>query len=339
MWPGTPLFPEAASTIASRVDHLYFFLVGLTAFFSLLIAGLIVRYAVKYRRRHPDSVGGRIEGGLILEITWSVIPLIITMGIFVWGASIFFAMSRPPDETLNIYVVGKQWMWKFQHLDGQREINELHVPVGRPVKLIMTSEDVIHDVFIPAFRTKADVIPGRYSQLWFEPTKAGTYHLFCAEYCGTRHSGMIGQVVVMEPNDYQTWLSGGAQEGSLASAGQKLFADLACNTCHRSDAQGRGPVLHNLFGKTVTVQSGDTVVVDEAYLRESILAPAAKVTAGFQPIMPAFQGLVSEEGLLELIEYVKSLRAETPPDQTARPTVSGPAPGEATPARGPEARN
>jgi cytochrome c oxidase subunit 2 len=337
MWSGTPLFPEAASTMASRVDALYFFLLGLTAFFSLLIAGLIVTYAVRYRRRTPDSIGARIHGGLFLEITWTVIPLLITMVIFVWGASVFFAMSRPPDETLNVYVVGKQWMWKFQHLDGQREINELHVPVGRAVKLIMTSEDVIHDVFVPAFRVKADVIPGRYTDIWFEPTKPGTYHLFCAEYCGTRHSGMIGQVVVMEPNDYQTWLSGGVQEGSLAAAGEKLFADLACNTCHRADAQGRGPVLQNLFGKTVSLQSGETVVADEAYIRESILTPAAKVVAGFQPIMPAFQGLVSEEGLLELIEYVKSLHTETPVEGAARQTTSGPAPNEATPAR-PDAR-
>ncbi len=181
------------------------------------------------------------------------------MVIFVWGASVFFAMARPPDETLNIYVVGKQWMWKFQHLDGQREINELHVPVGRAVKLIMTSEDVIHDVFVPAFRVKADVLPGRYTSIWFQATKPGRYHLFCAEYCGTRHSGMTGEVVVMEPNDYQAWLSGGAAEGSLASAGEKLFDDLACNTCHRPDAQGRGPVLEGLFGKTVTLQSGETV--------------------------------------------------------------------------------
>ena len=297
--------------MAPRVDSLYFFLIGLTAFFSLLIAGLILAYAIKFRRRTPDAIGAVIHGGLMLEITWSVIPLLITMVLFVWGASVFFAMSRPPDETLNVYVVGKQWMWKFQHLDGQREINELHVPVGRPVKLIMTSEDVIHDVFVPAFRVKADVLPGRYTNIWFEPTKPGTYHLFCAEYCGTRHSGMVGQVVVMEPNDYQTWLSGGAGEGSLASAGQKLFNDLACNTCHRPDAQGRGPVLQNLFGKTVELASGERVVADEAYIRESILNPQAKITVGYQPIMPTFQGLVTEEGLLELIEYVKSLKQDT----------------------------
>jgi cytochrome c oxidase subunit 2 len=308
MWSGTPLFPEAASTIAGRVDALYFFLLALSAFFSLLIAGLIVFFAVRFHRRRPDAVGAQIEGGTVLEITWTVVPLLISMVIFVWGASVYFAMARPPDETLNIYVVGKQWMWKFQHLDGQREINELHVPVGRPIKLITTSEDVIHDFFVPAFRTKADVIPGRYVNIWFQPTKPGRYRLFCAEYCGTRHSGMIGEVVVMEPSEYQTWLSGGAPEGSLASTGAKLFADLACNTCHRPDAQGRGPVLEGLFGKTVRLQSGETVTVDEAYVRESILIPAAKITAGFQPIMPTFQGLVTEEQLLALIEYVKSLR-------------------------------
>src|SRR6187402_1188028 len=225
MWSGTPLFPEAASTMAARVDALYFFLIGITAFFSILIAGSIVVFAIKFKRRAPDEVGSRIHGGFWLEIAWSVIPLIICMVIFVWGASVFFAMSRPPAESMNIYVVGKQWMWKFQHLDGQREINELHVPVGRPVKMIMTSEDVIHDFSVPAFRVKADVIPGRYVNIWFNATKPGRYHLFCAEYCGTRHSGMIGEVIVMEANEYQEWLSGGGPEGSLASAGEKLFAD------------------------------------------------------------------------------------------------------------------
>src|SRR5438105_7293525 len=308
MWSGTPLFPVGASTMASRVDLLYFFVLAIASFFSLLIAGLIVFYAVKYRRRAPHSVGVPMEGGLLLETSWIVIPTLITVAIFVWGASVFFAMSTPPDETLNIYVVGKQWMWKFQHLDGQREIDELHVPVGRAVKLIMTSEDVIHDFFVPAFRTKADVVPGRYVTLWFNATKPGRHRLECAEYCGTRHSGMIGEVIAMDPIEYQAWLSGGTAEGSLASAGAKLFQDLACNTCHRPDAQGRGPVLDGLLGKTVTLQSGETVTVDEAYVRESILQPAAKVTAGFQPIMPTFQGLVTEEQLLALIEYVKSLR-------------------------------
>ncbi len=310
MWFGIPLFPEAASSIAERVDALYFFLLGVSGFFSVLIAGLIVFFAVKFHRRKPGAVGDSIHGGLLLEVTWTVIPLLITMVIFGWGASVFFAMTHPPDDTLNIYVVGKQWMWKFQHLDGQREINELHVPVGRNIRLIATSEDVIHDVFVPAFRVKADVIPGRYVTLWFRPTKAGRYHLFCAEYCGTKHSGMTGEVVVMEPDEYQAWLSGGVQGGSMADAGQKLFVDLACNTCHRPDAQGRGPVLDGLLGKTVALQGGGTVVADEAYLRESILNPSAKITNGYQPIMPTFQGLVSEEQLLQLIEYVKSLQAQ-----------------------------
>jgi len=307
MWAGTPLFPDSASTMAGRVDTMYFFLLAVAGFFGLLIAGLIVYFAIKYRRRAADEVGATQAGGMVLEIGWTVIPFLITMVIFVWGASVFFAMSRPPDETLNVYVVGKQWMWKVQHADGQREINELHVPVGRAVKLIMTSEDVIHDFFVPAFRVKADVIPGRYSTIWFEATKPGRYHLFCAEYCGTRHSGMIGEIVVMEPNDYQTWLSGGAPEGSLASTGEKLFADLACNTCHRPDSRGRGPVLQGLFGKSVQLQDGSVVTVDESYVRESILAPSIKITAGYQPVMPAFQGMLSEEQLLALVEYIKSL--------------------------------
>ena len=304
-----PLFPDRASTMAPRVDALYFFLLGITVFFSLLIAGLIVYFAIKYRRRSPWSVGANIRGNLPLEIAWTVIPLLITMVIFVWGAKVFFAMSSPPDETLNIYVVGKQWMWKFQHLDGQREIDELHVPVGRAVKLIMTSEDVIHDVFVPAFRIKADVLPGRYTQIWFQATRPGRYHLFCAEYCGTRHSGMIGQVIAMEPSEYQAWLSGGTGEGSLAATGERLFQTLACATCHRADSQGRGPLLEGLFGRTVQLQNGAAIVADEDYLRESILRPAAKITAGYQPIMPAFQGLVTEEQLLALVEYIKSLHA------------------------------
>ena len=325
-----PLFPERASTMAPRVDALYFALLGISAFFGLLIAGLIVYYAVKYRRRASGAIGTTIPGGTALEITWTVVPFLITMVIFVWGASVYFAMANPPPGTLNVYVVGKQWMWKFQHLDGQREINELHVPVGRDIKLITTSEDVIHDFFVPAFRIKADVLPGRYVAIWFRATKPGRYHLFCAEYCGTRHSGMTGEVIVMEPSEYQAWLSGGAPEGSLASAGAKLFADLACNTCHRPDAQGRGPVLDGLFGKTQSLQSGETVTVDESYVRESILNPSAKITAGFQPIMPTFQGIVSEEQLLALIEYVKSL-ATQPQQPTARPVTDGPAKNETTP--------
>jgi cytochrome c oxidase subunit 2 len=307
---GIPLFPERASTIAGEVDALYFFLVGLSVVMSVLIAALVVGFAVRFRRRRADDVGAEVHGGLMLELAWTVVPFLIAMVIFFWGAKVYFVMASPPQESLNIYVVGKQWMWKVQHTTGQREINELHVPVGRPVRLIMTSEDVIHNFSIPAMRVKADVIPGRFVQIWFEPTQAGTYQVFCAEYCGTQHSGMLGQVIVMEPNAYQTWMSGGAPEGSLASTGEKLFADLACNTCHLSDSSGHGPVLQNVFGHPVQLEDGSVVTADENYLRESILTPEAKVTAGYQPVMPAFQGLVSEEQLLALIEYVKSLSTQ-----------------------------
>src|SRR5207248_4019295 len=293
-----------ASTIAARVDALYFFLLAVAIFFGLLIAGLIVYYAVKFHRRSPSAVGARIHGGMVLEVTWTVVPLLITMVIFVWGASVYFAMAHPPDETLNIYVVGKQWMWKFQHLDGQREINELHVPVGRDIKLTMVSQDVIHSFFVPAFRVKADVLPARYTNLWFHATKSGEYHLFCAEYCGTMHSGMIGRIVVMEPAQYQAWLSGGGAFGSLAQNGQKLFQDLGCITCHRGDAQARAPNLAGAYGRPVHLNDGRTVVMDESYIRESILNPQAKIVAGFEPIMPSFQGQVDEEGVLALIAYI-----------------------------------
>ena len=308
MFSDLPLFPEQASTMAGKVDGLYFFLLALTAFFSTLIATLVIVFAVKYRRTHPAQVGAPITGSVPLELMWSIIPFGISMVIFAWAASIYFDLHRPPDETLQIYAVGKRWMWKFQHIDGQREINELHVPVNRPVKVTATSEDVIHDLYFPAFRTKTDVIPGRYMSLWFTATKPGEYHMFCAEYCGTNHSGMIGKVVVMEPAEYQAWLSGGSGGESMAARGQKAFQDLACHTCHLEDASGRGPSLHGVFGSQVKLSDGSTTVANEAYLRESILNPQAKLVAGYQPLMPTFQGLVNEEALMALIEYIKTLQ-------------------------------
>jgi cytochrome c oxidase subunit 2 len=313
MWSSLPIFPEQASTLASRVDNLYFFLVALTVFFSTLIALLVVVFAVKYQRTHPAQVGAPITGSVPLELMWSIIPLGIAMLIFTWSADIYFDLRRPPDQTMQIYAVGKRWMWKFQHIDGQREINELHVPVGRPVKVTLTSEDVIHDLYFPAFRVKADAIPGRYTSLWFNATTPGEYHLFCAEYCGTKHSGMIGRVVVMEPADYQVWLSGGAGEMSLAARGQRTFQDLACHTCHMADASGRGPSLVGVFGSQVKLADGRGATADEAYLRESILNPQAKLVAGYQPLMPTFQGLVNEEALMGLIEYIKSLQPAAAP--------------------------
>ena len=302
-----PLFPEQASTIAPDVDHLLYFLLTVAVFFTLVIFGAIFYFAVRYRRRSDRELPHVIHGSTTLEIVWSVIPFGLTMVMFSWGANIFFQESRPPEDALQIYVVGKQWMWKLQHLEGQREINELHIPLGRAVRLTMTSEDVIHSFFVPAFRTKEDVVPGRYSTTWFQPTKAGKYHLFCAEYCGTKHSGMIGWVYVMEPQDYQNWLSGGRASGSLAEEGAKLFESLACSNCHKPDGSGRCPTLVGLYGKSVQLSSGNTVKADEAYIRESILQPTAKIVAGYQPLMPTFQGLVTEEGVLQLVEYIKSL--------------------------------
>jgi cytochrome c oxidase subunit II len=307
MFKNLPFFPEQASAQAAQVDAIYFFMVAVTAFFSLLIAALVVGFAIKFRRRRAHEIGVAIHGSIALELLWSIIPLGIAMVMFAWGAKVFFDLYRPPAGAMEIFIVGKQWMWKAQHADGMREINELHVPVGRPVKLIMGSEDVIHSYYIPAFRVKADVIPGRYNSMWFTATKPGRYHLFCAEYCGTKHSGMIGWVTAMEPLDFQAWLGGGATTASPVAAGEKLFNDLACNTCHLSNSTGRGPVLNGIFGKSVELQGGGTVTVDETYIRESIVNPQAKIVSGFQPIMPTFQGLVSEEQLLQLIAYVRAL--------------------------------
>jgi cytochrome c oxidase subunit 2 len=285
------------------------------------VAGLVIAFGVRFRRRRAATVGARIEGNLPMELIWSAIPTMIAMIMFGWGASVYYHLRRPPDEAMQIYAVGKQWMWKFQHLEGQREINELHVPTGRPVKITVTSEDVLHSLYFPAFRTKIDAIPGRYMDLWFEATKPGTYHLFCAEYCGTNHSGMIGSVVVMEPAAYQSWLSGGS-EGTLADRGGALFQQLACNSCHLETGQGRGPSLQNIWGKPVELSDGSTVIVDDAYVRESILSSQAKVVKGFQPLMPTFQGLISEESLVALIEHIRSLSAAA--------TAAAPPPAPAT---------
>ena len=306
MFDNLPLWPVRASTGAGNVDALYIFLVLLATFMSVAIFSMILWFALRYRRQ-AGREAEQIEGSTALEITWSVVPLGIFIVIFVWGAAIYFQERTPPRDATEVYVVAKQWMWKLEHVEGQREINELHVPVGRDVELIMTSQDVIHSFYVPAFRIKQDVLPGRYTTAWFRAIKPGVYHLFCAEYCGSQHSGMIGQVVVMEPAQYQTWLSGGTTSGSLASNGQSLFQQLGCSTCHRFDTQGRGPNLTGIFGKPVQLEDGRSVIADENYIRESILSPSAKVVSGFKPIMPVFQGLVSEEQLTELVAYVKSL--------------------------------
>jgi cytochrome c oxidase subunit 2 len=307
-----PIFPTEASTLAGRTDHLLFYLIGLTGSVAALVAVLIVYFAVRYRRRPGNEQAVQIQGSNRLEVAWTVVPLVLFLFTYVWGANVYFWAYTPPPDALQVYGIGKQWMWKFQHLGGQREIDELHVPVGRPVKMLLTSQDVIHSFYVPAFRVKQDAVPGRYTEIWFEATVPGTYHLFCAEYCGTLHSHMTGSVIALEPAAFEQWLAGGATL-SPAQRGQKLFQDLGCNTCHRSDTLARAPDLSGLFGKPVRLRSGQVVLADEAYVRESILDPTAKVVDGYEPIMPTFQGLVTEEGIVDLIEYVKSLAAEEPP--------------------------
>ncbi len=294
-----PFIPESASTLSSEVDAIYFYISGVTVFFTLLISAVVIFFVIRYRRRNAFE---------------------IPRPIFAWSAKVYFAESRPPKNAMEIYVVGKQWMWKFQHTTGQREINELHVPVGQKVKLIMASEDVIHDVFVPAFRIKADVVPGKYTAEWFEATKPGRYHFFCAEYCGMNHSGMGGWVVVMEPTEFDNWLSGNANQMSPAAAGQQMYESLGCVSCHGATGEGgRGPALLGVFGSQVILNNGSKVNADEIYIRESILNPQAKIVSGFGPIMPAFQGQVNEEQLLQLVAYVKSLSTAKPETAPAKP--------------------
>jgi cytochrome c oxidase subunit 2 len=308
--------PPSASTVATEMDLLYLFITAVSGFFVVLVAALVLIFAIKFRRRHPDEVGADIHGSLVLELSWTFIPFVLAMIMFVWGADLFFRLARPPVDSMDIFVVGKQWMWKVQHPSGVREINQMHVPIGRNIRITLGSEDVLHDYSIPAFRVKMDAVPGRLTTLWFQATTPGTYHLFCAEYCGTKHSGMIGEVIAMTPQDYEAWLSAG---GTVASgpvlspvdAGQELFAgQFACATCHREDGKGLGPALGGVFGSNVPLADGRSVVADDNYLRESIMNPSAKVVRGFTSpsLMPPFQGMATEEQLMQLIAYVKSLK-------------------------------
>ncbi|HEY8132430.1 MAG TPA: cytochrome c oxidase subunit II [Thermoanaerobaculia bacterium] len=315
-----PLFPEQASTVAKQTDALFIMLTVVCGAVSVAIFTAIFTLAIIYRRRPDNELAQEQEPPKALEATWIIIPFIFFMATFVWGSWLYFRLARVPDNALDIYATGKQWMWKFQHPTGQREINELHVPVGRPIRITLASEDVIHSLFFPYFRTKMDALPNRYRIMWFQATKTGRFHIFCAEYCGTLHSGMIGWVNVMEPTDYQKWLAGGP-EGSLASQGEALFQKFACNTCHTNDATGRGPALVGLYGSTVTLADNSTVVAEENYIRESILNPQAKLVKGYGPIMPTFQGQLNEDELLKLLAYIHSLtpaRGITPAKEPTR---------------------
>lgn len=321
-----PLFPEQASTFAAQVDYLYFYLIAISAFFTIGIVIALIFFAIKYREKEKYATGAEIHGSVGLETFWSIIPFIISMTIFLGGAVVYYNQYRPPADAMEIYVVGKQWMWKLQHETGQREINELHIPVGRKVKLTMTTEDVLHDFAIPAFRTKSDVIPGRYTTIWFEATKPGKYRIQCMEYCGLNHSGMGGWVYVMEQRDFDNWLSGSLSGQTPVEAGKDLFENkLGCASCHQLNDQGRGPKLAGVFGSEQKLTTGQTVTADEQYIRNSILNPQGQIVAGYQPIMPTFKGQVTEEQLVSLVAYIKSLSG-------GNGAVSGTAGGASSPA-------
>jgi cytochrome c oxidase subunit II len=313
-----PLYPEQASNFAGNVDSLMVYITGICLFFAVLITAAIIYFFFKYRRKDPGEVGVPIHGDMRLETLWIAVPLFLALTMFGWGAVVYVDYRRMPMDTLDIYVIGKQWMWKIQQPTGLREINELHVPVGRNIKLILASEDVIHDFSVPAFRVKMDAVPGHYNTMWFRPTKAGRYHFFCQQYCGTNHALMGGWVTVMEPMDYAAWLSGSS--GAAANPvvdGEKLFVEKACTTCHLADGTGRAPSLNGVYGGKVLLADGSTVTADDAYIRESILNPNAKIVAGYQPLMPSFQGQLTEEQLIDLTEYIKSLQAQPVPSKGA----------------------
>ncbi|HTQ84756.1 MAG TPA: cytochrome c oxidase subunit II [Candidatus Solibacter sp.] len=308
--PGIPIFPPRASTVAEGVDQLHYFLTVLTLFFTFVIFTIIFYFMVRYRRRSEDEQPPATVTYMPLELGWTIVPTLICVVVFVWSASLYFRNASPPNASMEIIVIGKQWMWHIQHPEGVREINELHVPVGVPVKLTLTSQDVIHDFFIPAFRVKRDATPGRYSSMWFQATKTGTFHFFCAQYCGQGHAAMIGWVHVMSPEDYAAWLSGSNRGESMTQAGERLFQQYGCATCHVADGTGRGPSLVGQFGKPQKLRDGQTLIVDEAFLRRAITQPNSMPIPVYAPVMPSFQGQLNEEQILQLIAFVKSLGGE-----------------------------
>lgn len=324
------LFPREASTIAPYADALYFFLLTITVVGLVLVGILVFGFSIRYRKsRNP--VATQVEGSTLLEATWTIIPLALFMVAWIWGALLYFRIYNPPTNAMNIYVVGKQWMWKAEHPGGQHEINTLHVPTGRPIQLTMISQDVFHSFSIPDFRVKREVIPGRYSTVWFEATTPGTYHIFCTQYCGTNHSAMIGDVTVLTPDDYQRWTQESTSGMSLAQNGERLFASMGCNACHSGSAAARGPNLAGVYGSKLQLTNGSSVLVNDAYLRDAILNPSQHITAGYAPIMPTYQGQISEDGLIDLVEYIKGLQSNYRVHQTlttsesnqAAPTTPG----------------
>jgi len=303
--PGLRLLNAAASTQAGRTDAIFVAMLLLCGTVAIVLLVLVVFFALKYRRgRHVDRTPPRELRSI--EIAWTVAPLLIFFAIYGWAARDYVTMADPPADALPVSVVAKQWMWKLQHRNGRREINELHVPLGEPVVLTMASQDVIHSFFVPAFRLKQDVVPGRYTRMWFTATQLGEFPLFCSEYCGSAHSQMIGRVVVLPPSEYGRWLASGPAEPAMAQYGFALFRQLGCSGCHDARSTIHAPLLDGLYGRTVHLQDGRSVVADAGYIRDAILLPAKDVVAGFAPVMPSFAGQVSEEDLQALIAYIQS---------------------------------
>jgi cytochrome c oxidase subunit 2 len=315
------LFPREASTIAPYMDALYLFLIAITIVGLVLVLTLVCGFSLRYRKSlHP--VAEQIEGSTLLEATWTIIPLGIFLVAFVWGALLYFRIYTPPTNSMNIYIVGKQWMWKAEHPGGQHEINELHVPTGRPVQLTMISQDVFHSYSLPEFRVKREVIPGRYTTVWFEATTPGTYHLFCTQYCGTDHSRMVGEVTVLSPEDYKKWTELSTSGMSLAQNGERLFASMGCNACHSGNPAARGPNLAGVYGSKIQLANGAVQLADEAFIRDTILNPSQHVPAGYAPIMPTYKGQISEDGLIDLVEYLKQLNTNYRVQQTQTTSAS-----------------
>jgi cytochrome c oxidase subunit 2 len=309
---GFPLWPQTASAYASQVDFLFGSLLligGLTAglvFFLLLFFANKYRHGSKAHRHEPTKKTWRWEVG------WTTASLLIFVGLAVWGGNLYVHLYNPPPNALQIFIVGKQWMWKAQHPGGQREINELHVPAGQDVRLVMASQDVIHSFFIPALRIKQDVVPGRYETMWFRADKVGRYHLFCAEYCGTDHAHMGGWLTVMDPRDFGEWLRSQGGQQTLAAQGAQVFRRYGCSGCHDPGGTVRAPDLHGVFGSPVPLSDGRVIVADETYIRDSILDPKNQVAAGYAPVMPTFAGQIGEDDLAKLVAYIESIGPQRP---------------------------
>jgi cytochrome c oxidase subunit 2 len=301
--------PLAAST-GQETDLLILGLVLVTFAVLAVVFGLTLLYVVRYRHNSPIQRHVIAERSFRFEISWTAGTLLIFFGLFIWGSIIYVRQFQPPAGALKIYVVAKQWMWKIEHAGGQREINALHVPIGKPVELVMTSEDVIHDFFVPAFRVKRDVLPGQYETLWFQADRLGTYHLFCSQFCGTAHANMVGDVVVMSAPDYAKWLSTGGAGGTLADQGKQLFVRFGCAGCHLGEGTVRAPSLAGLYGSPVPLSDGSTVKADDRYIRDSIMYPKQQIVASFEPVMPSFGNVISEDDLLRLVAYIRSLAGE-----------------------------